>query len=90
VIPRRGPAALFDPTILRRAGVDALRKLDPRLVARNPVMFVVEIGSVVTTVVLLLLSQGFARPAYVDVALLLAVLSMAGSLVFARFLGRSL
>ena len=49
-----------------------------------------EIGSVVTTLVLLLLAQGFGRPAYVDVALLLAVLSMAGALVFARFLGRSL
>ena len=29
--------------------VDAFRKLDPRLVAKNPVMFVVEVGSVITT-----------------------------------------
>ncbi|MDQ6840227.1 MAG: potassium-transporting ATPase subunit KdpB [Actinomycetota bacterium] len=41
---------MFDPAILRRAVGDALRKLDPRQMARNPVMFVVEIGSVVTTV----------------------------------------
>src|SRR5664279_3607615 len=41
---------LFDPPIVRRAIVDSLRKLDPRHQVRNPVMFVVEVGSVVTTV----------------------------------------
>ncbi len=35
---------------MRRAVVDAFRKLDPRTMARNPVMFVVEAGSVLTTV----------------------------------------
>ena len=49
-----------------------------------------ELGSVVTTLCLLLLAQGFARSTYLDVALLLALLSLAGTLVFARFLGRSL
>ena len=44
---------LIDPTILRPAVVDALRKLDPRVMARNPVMFVVEVGSVLTTLLLL-------------------------------------
>ncbi|MDQ2730743.1 MAG: potassium-transporting ATPase subunit KdpB, partial [Armatimonadota bacterium] len=34
---------------MKRALVDAFRKLDPRMVAKNPVMFVVEVGSVVTT-----------------------------------------
>jgi K+-transporting ATPase ATPase B chain len=43
------PRSLFEPTIVKRALVDAFRKLDPRLVAKNPVMFVVEVGSVVTT-----------------------------------------
>ncbi len=43
-------SSLFDPTIMRRAVGDAFRKLDPRQMARNPVMFVVEVGSVVTTV----------------------------------------
>jgi multicomponent Na+:H+ antiporter subunit F len=38
----------------------------------------------------LLLSAGYGRPAYLDVALLLALLSFAGSLVFARFFGRTL
>ncbi len=47
--PRRA-ASLFDPKITRRAAVDAVKKLDPRTQAKNPVMFVVEIGSVVTTI----------------------------------------
>ncbi|MGW5349820.1 potassium-transporting ATPase subunit KdpB [Streptomyces sp. NPDC004031] len=41
---------LFDPHILRQAAVDAVRKLDPRTQIRNPVMFVVLIGTVVTLV----------------------------------------
>jgi K+-transporting ATPase ATPase B chain len=41
--------SLFDPAILRQAAVESLRKLDPRHVAKNPVMFVVEVGSVLTT-----------------------------------------
>jgi len=44
--------SLFDPAIVRRASVDALRKLHPKLMMKNPVMFVVEIGSVLTTVLL--------------------------------------
>jgi K+-transporting ATPase ATPase B chain len=40
---------IFDPPILRRATVDALRKLDPLNQIRNPVMFVVETGAVLTT-----------------------------------------
>ena len=40
---------LFDAPIVRRAAVDALRKLHPRHMIRNPVMFVVEVGSVFTT-----------------------------------------
>jgi K+-transporting ATPase ATPase B chain len=44
------PRSLFDPEILRPALVESLRKLDPRIQLRNPVMFVVEIGAVITTV----------------------------------------
>lgn len=40
---------IFEGALIRRAGADALRKLDPRVVARNPVMFVVEVGSVLST-----------------------------------------
>jgi potassium-transporting ATPase ATP-binding subunit len=44
----RGVSAWEGP-ILRAALVDALRKLDPRVMARNPVMFVVEVGSLLTS-----------------------------------------
>jgi potassium-transporting ATPase ATP-binding subunit len=40
---------LFEPTIVRGALIDSFRKLDPRHQARNPVMFVVLAGSVLTT-----------------------------------------
>jgi K+-transporting ATPase ATPase B chain len=43
------PRPLFHQPIVRRAAVDAIRKLHPRLMLRNPVMFVVEAGSVFTT-----------------------------------------
>jgi potassium-transporting ATPase ATP-binding subunit len=46
---RNEPRSLFDREILARAAGDSLRKLDPRLMARNPVMFVVEVGSVLVT-----------------------------------------
>lgn len=42
--------SLFDPEILREASVEAVRKLDPRVQIKNPVMFVVLVGSVVTLV----------------------------------------
>ena len=41
---------LFDPPIVRRASLEALRKLDPRVQLRNPVMFVVLVTAVLTTV----------------------------------------
>jgi len=41
--------ALLDVGVLRPALVDALRKLDPRVQARNPVMLVVEVGAAITT-----------------------------------------
>ena len=41
---------LFDLRQLGRSLPDAFRKLDPRVMVRSPVMFVVEVGSVVTTV----------------------------------------
>ena len=44
--------SLFDPKIMRRAAVDALFKLKPSTMMRNPVMFIVEVGSVLTTVLL--------------------------------------
>jgi potassium-transporting ATPase ATP-binding subunit len=49
VRPRNAPRALFEGAVVKRAMKDALVKLDPRVVARNPVMFVVEVGSAITT-----------------------------------------
>src|SRR5215468_1860261 len=46
----RRHSSLWDPGILVPAIVDSFRKLDPRWQARNPVMFVVEVGSVITTI----------------------------------------
>lgn len=44
------PGGLLDPTMLVTSLPDALRKLDPRTLWRNPVMFIVEIGAVWSTV----------------------------------------
>ncbi|MGE5408398.1 MAG: potassium-transporting ATPase subunit KdpB [Syntrophothermus sp.] len=46
----RQPKSLFDAGILLPALVESVRKLDPRVQVRNPVMFVVEIGAAMTTV----------------------------------------
>lgn len=46
----RVSGGLFDPRQLLTSLPDAFRKLDPRVLAKSPVMFVVEIGSVLTTV----------------------------------------
>ncbi|NUU24623.1 MAG: HAD-IC family P-type ATPase, partial [Streptomycetaceae bacterium] len=48
--PGRVSAGLFEPRQLLKSLPDAFRKLDPRTMVRTPVMFVVEIGSVLTTV----------------------------------------
>ena len=42
--------SLTDAKILRGAFLDAFRKVDPRTMVKNPVMFVVEVGAVVTTI----------------------------------------
>ncbi len=41
--------SLFDPTIVRQAVIDSFRKLTPKRQVRNPVMFVVYVGSILTT-----------------------------------------
>src|SRR6202171_3000646 len=48
---RMGRSSLTDRTILVPAIGESFKKLDPRSMARNPVMFVVEVGSVITTIV---------------------------------------
>src|SRR6478672_10879945 len=46
----RQAISLFQRDIVVRALLDSVKKLDPRVQVHNPVMFVVEIGSVITTV----------------------------------------
>jgi potassium-transporting ATPase ATP-binding subunit len=51
-------ASLFDKNLIRIAGIQALVMLKPWIMARNPVMFITEIGAAMTTLVLVLgLSQ---------------------------------
>ncbi len=46
--------SVWDLNLVRSAGWSSLLKLNPRNMMGNPVMFVVEIGSVITTVLLIL------------------------------------
>jgi potassium-transporting ATPase ATP-binding subunit len=43
--------SIWDPDIVRHATIDSLQKLDPRIQIKNPVMFIVEVGSLLTTIV---------------------------------------
>ncbi len=56
--PSRAKVGLLDPRMLWTSLPDALRKLDPRTLWRNPVMFIVEIGAVWSTVL------AIARPSW--------------------------
>ena len=75
------------------AGTVMLAAFVPVLVVcvlRPPIDGVValELSGALATTILLCLAQGFARPSYLDLPIAAAVLSAAGGLVFARFLGR--
>jgi potassium-transporting ATPase ATP-binding subunit len=50
---------VWNAEIVTRAGLDSFKKLDPRMMMKNPVMFVVEVGSALTTIQLL---RGIIRP----------------------------
>ena len=58
--PRRIAGGLLDPKQLWKSTPDALRKLNPATLWRNPVMFIVEAGSVFTTVLAVLHPSVFA------------------------------
>lgn len=67
-VSRRAKARpLFDAAITQRAAADAFRKLDPRHQVRNPVMFVVEVGSLLTTALFIqaLAGQGEAPAGFI-------------------------
>jgi K+-transporting ATPase ATPase B chain len=53
-----GAQSLFSRSILLPALLGSVRKLDPRVQIRNPVMFVVEIGAVISTVAWLIQAFG--------------------------------
>jgi K+-transporting ATPase ATPase B chain len=50
---RRRARPLFDPPIVKRAMWDSVTKLNPRTMMKNPVMFVVEVGAALTTVLVI-------------------------------------
>src|SRR5215203_5218888 len=57
--------SIWDPGIVRQAVVDSLRKLDPRIQVKNPVMFIVEVGSLLTTIIFIQeLASGVGRPLF--------------------------
>lgn len=58
--PKRVSGGLLDPKMLWRSLPDALRKLNPRTLWRNPVMFIVEIGAVWSTVLAIVEPSWFA------------------------------
>jgi K+-transporting ATPase ATPase B chain len=65
ISPKRQPGARRQ--LYRRAFIDAFKKLNPRSMVRNPVMFVVEVGSVLTTAlwVQALLGHGEDTPGFI-------------------------
>jgi K+-transporting ATPase ATPase B chain len=57
--------SIWAPGLVRQAVVDSLRKLDPRIQVKNPVMFIVEVGSLLTTIIFIQeLTSGVGRPLF--------------------------
>jgi len=86
--PRSKSLSLFDPGLLRQAALASFKKLDPRLVAKNPVMFVVEVGSVLTTLLWLrdrVIPPAGAAPGWFTLSVSLWLWS---TVVFANFAER--
>ncbi len=50
--------SLFDREIMTQAAFDSIKKLNPRSMAKNPVMFVAEVAAVITTIVGLIFGEG--------------------------------
>ncbi|MCG3137814.1 MAG: Potassium-transporting ATPase ATP-binding subunit [Phycisphaerae bacterium] len=74
---------LFDPPLVKQAVIDSLRKLDPRHQIRNPVMFTVLVGAVMT---LLLFVQAVAGQGEAPAGFILAIsLWLWFTVIFANF-----
>src|SRR5258708_17721376 len=91
---RKGAISIWDPKIIRAAIPESFKKLDPRVQVRNPVMFVVEVGSVITTIefVRLLFTQPtatFSRTTltYETLFVLAVAIWLWFTVVFAHFAG---
>jgi potassium-transporting ATPase ATP-binding subunit len=57
--------SIWNPGIVRQAIADSFRKLDPRIQVSNPVMFIVEVGSLLTTIIFVQeLATGSGRPLF--------------------------
>jgi K+-transporting ATPase ATPase B chain len=89
---RKGAISIWDPKIIRAAIPASFKKLDPRVQVKNPVMFVVEIGSVITTIefVRLLFTQpsgSFTRQVltYETIFVLAVAIWLWFTVVFANF-----
>ncbi|MEW7314098.1 potassium-transporting ATPase subunit KdpB [Buttiauxella gaviniae] len=54
----RKQQALFEPSLIRQALIDSFKKLTPQVQWRNPVMFIVWVGSVLTTVLAVAMYSG--------------------------------
>ena len=63
--------SLWDAKIIRRAAVEAFTKLNPLTMMKNPVMFVVEIGSIITSVYFLRDLLSHRRPILFEVQIML-------------------
>jgi K+-transporting ATPase ATPase B chain len=65
VAERARRISIWDPGIVRQAVIDSFWKLDPRIQIKNPVMFIVEVGSLITTIVFVQeLAAGSGRPLF--------------------------
>ena len=83
---------LFDPALVAPAVADAFRKLDPRAQWRNPVMFVVYVGSIITTLLFIqsVTGSGEASPGFIlAIALWLWVTVLFANFAEAMAEGRS-
>jgi len=64
--PRKS-LTLFDSALIAPAIVDSFKKLDPRIQWRSPVMFVVYVGSIITSLLFIqsLVGKGEAHPGFI-------------------------
>ena len=77
---RSSSRSIFDPAIVKPAIGSAFAKLDPRVQVRNPVMFVVWVVSVLTTLLAIAGYAGHGEDAGGTIAVVSALISVAAVL----------